>query len=79
MSTASLRDMILGPRANISSDYASFPTKVEKQVSLQSSTILEPLVLRMAGSAFTDVGRFGRFCVQWLDGSRRYGSIRLDF
>ncbi|EME42593.1 hypothetical protein DOTSEDRAFT_73439 [Dothistroma septosporum NZE10] len=48
----------------ITNGYPSFRSDFERQVTLESSTVLRPLVSRMAGTWYQEETMFGRFCTQ---------------
>ncbi|KAK4613697.1 hypothetical protein CLAFUW4_08756 [Fulvia fulva] len=52
------------PRLAITNGYPPFRSDFERQVTLESSTVLRPLVSRMAGTWYLEETMFGRLCTQ---------------
>lgn len=52
------------PQFAISSGYPSFRSQFEKQLSVESSRILQPLICPTAGTGFEEIALLGSFCTQ---------------
>ncbi|KAF7192240.1 hypothetical protein HII31_06272 [Pseudocercospora fuligena] len=64
ISTTNLKAKSPPPRLTVSNGYPSFRNDFEKQLTLESSRLLQPLICPTAGPGFEELTLLGSFCTQ---------------